>query len=83
MIIAGYRLSNHAVKRLSIRVEIKIEWIERTLRDPLLTKKISMDEWHFYLNIREFNNKILKIVVNPQTRVIVTLYFDRGMKYEN
>ena len=44
---------------------------------------MSNDEWHFYRNIEEFNNKVLKVVVNPQKEIIITVLFDRRMKYED
>ena len=83
MIISGYRLSRHAEKRLQARQEIKVEWIEKAIQNPLFFKEMSNDEWHFYRNIEEFNNKVLKVVVNPQKEIIITVLFDRRMKYED
>ena len=83
MIISGYKLSHHAKRRLHARQEIKIEWIEKTIQNPLFFKEMSSDEWHFYKNIEEFNNKVLKVVVNPKKEIIITVFFDRRIKYED
>ncbi len=84
MLIAGYKLSNHAKERLYLRVEIKTKWIAQALESPLMVKTVSEYEVHYYKDISQYGGRVLKVVVNPVTKVIVTVFFDRRLKrYEN
>lgn len=80
MRLAGYKLSNHARERLALRAEIKMEWIANALEAPLIVKNVSDYEAHFYKAIPQYGNRILKVVVNPLKKLIITAFFDRRMK---
>jgi hypothetical protein len=74
-----YRYSLHAQEVMENR-NIKMEWVERVLSSPSVKKSISKDEIHFYGQIDEYESRCLKAVINPEKKVIVTVYFDRGMR---
>jgi len=59
---------------------LKKQWILLTVESPDKTDFIAADEWHFYRNDERFNNKWLKVVVNPEAKIVITAYFDRKMK---
>jgi len=74
-----YKLSQHA-KTVMVARSIKKEWIERTIKNPSLTVEKSSNEINFFSTIEENENRCLKVVINPITMIIVTLYFDRNMR---
>jgi hypothetical protein len=71
--------SEHLIKRMDER-SIKKQWILSTIESPDKTVVITEDELHCFKKDTDFNNKWLKVVINPQTKIIVTAYFDRKMK---
>ena len=84
MLIAGYKLSNHAKERLALRTEIEIKGIAQALESPIIIKNISKCEAHYYKNIPEYGGRVLKVVVNPLSKIIITVFFDRRIRdYEN
>ena len=75
----NYKLSKHAIDVMSSR-NVKIEWIEFVLENPSLMNKISIIESHYFSIIKENEDRCLKVVVNPNTGIIITAYFDRNMR---
>lgn len=63
----------------SKRINIREEWIRDTVASPSFTREIAMDEKHYFRAIEEFEDRCLKVVVNPLTSVVITAFFDRGM----
>ncbi len=80
MLIAGYKLSNHAKKRLALRVEIETTWIAQALESPLMVKNISEYEAHYYKDIPQYGGRVLKVLVNPSAKLIITVFFDRRIR---
>jgi predicted nucleic acid-binding protein len=74
----SFAFSEHLKKRM-IERQIKKHWILQTIEHPGKSDIIAGDEIHFYKNNSKFDGKWLKVVVNPETKVIVTAYFDRKM----
>jgi len=74
-----YRLSQHAKDVIAYR-DIREGWIEQVLTAPSLTEKIAENEICYFAQIKAYGNRCLKVVCNPQKMLIVTVYFDRGMK---
>jgi hypothetical protein len=74
-----YRYSIHAQEVMENR-NIKAEWVETVLSSPSVKKSVSKDEIHFYGQIDDYEAHCLKVVVNPEKQIIVTTYFDRGMR---
>jgi hypothetical protein len=74
-----YRYSIHAQEVMENR-NIKAEWVETVLSAPSVKKSVSKDEVHFYGQINDYEARCLKVVANPEKKVIVTVYFDRGMR---
>lgn len=76
-----YRLSRHAVAKINDR-KLPEEWIARALQTPLRVEKDSKNPAlrHHLLPIVEFDNRVLRVVINPaeQPWVVITAYFDRG-----
>jgi len=84
MEIKGYKPSRHFLANLSSkRHEIKLEWVERTLEFPDYQETVSREETRLWRRIPEFGNRYLRVVINPITKTIITVFFDRGFKNEN
>ena len=75
----NYTLSKHALDVIENR-GISLEWIEYTINHPTRKDTISPIESHFFSTITQHNNRCLKVVVNMTTFVVITVYFDRGMR---
>lgn len=78
-----YFLSSHAERVIRER-NIQTEWIEETFLYP---DKLELDTYDHQLEhklkiIKEFDNRVLRIIYNKSTEpvVIVTAFFDRRMK---
>ena len=74
-----YKLSKHALDVTSAR-NIKIQWIESVLDNPSLVKNISNKEINYFSKIEDNENRCLKVVFNPITKIVITAYFDRNMR---
>lgn len=78
-----YTLTKHARKVLAER-EIPLEWLERTLNQPVLRQPDPDDESleRRYRPIPEFDGRVLRVVVNPAVAPVrvVSVFFDRSMK---
>ena len=75
----NYKFSKHALERIKER-KIKEEWILETLKNPDEIIEESYTEHRYYKVIKDFGDRILKVVLNPQDNIIITVYFDRGKK---
>lgn len=73
------KLSKHAKDVMENR-NILEEWVYIVLDNPSAKLLITNDEVHFYGIITEYNERCLKVVVNPLRGLIITTYFDRKMK---
>jgi hypothetical protein len=75
--------TGHAVNALRER-EIPREWVERTIRKPLLvTPDIDDPEVErFYLRISENGDRVLRVAVNTTATPwrVVSAFFDRTMR---
>jgi len=74
-----YRLSQHALDVMAAR-EIKEKWIRDTIQYPSLKRVKSSNEVNLFSTIDENGNRCLKVVVNPISMIVVTVYFDRNMR---
>ena len=74
-----WSLSKHA-KEVMHRRDIRETWVYRVIDNPSVNIRVSDRERHYYGAIRERGNRCLKVVVNPLKGLIVTAYFDRGMR---
>ena len=74
-----FKLSIHARDVMKNR-HIKEEWVYRIIENPSLTIQVKNDEVHLYGSINEYNERCLKVVVNPLNNIVITTYFDRKMK---
>ncbi len=74
-----YRLSKHAIDVMAARA-IKKEWVDETVANPSLKIVKSPNEVQFFSTINEYENRCLKVVVNPISMVVITVYFDRNMR---
>ncbi len=79
----NYLLSQHARTVLEERA-IPVEWLERTLRTPELTRSDPVDPTleRRYRRIPEHENRVLRVVVDTTVvpERVVSVYFDRTMK---
>ena len=80
MEVCGYKFTVHALENLKERSYIKLEWVERALREPDRKEPFSPWEVHFIKRITEYGGRYLRVVVNPQRRTVVTYFFDRRLK---
>ncbi len=78
--IAGFSLSQHAEGNLKERSNILLEWVEQTILKPDRTESYSSKEIHYIRQVSEFGDRFLRVVVNPEKKVIVTFFFDRRLK---
>lgn len=74
-----YELTQHALDVITSR-DIKIEWIELVVKFPSIQTIISDVEVHYFKVIEEISHRCLKVVVNPTSMKIITVYFDRNMR---
>jgi len=74
-----YRLSKHALDVVKAR-DIKEKWIKNTIDNPSLKIVKASNEVIFFTMIEENENRCLKVVLNPVSMIIVTVYFDRNMR---
>jgi len=56
------------------------DWVYAILNNPSVTMDIAKDEVHLYGIIDEYNDRCLKVVINPLKNLVITTYFDRKMK---
>ena len=78
-----YQLTQHA-RDVLVEREIPVEWLERVLNSPQRIEPDPDDTEleHSLGRIPEFDNRVLRVVVNKTVRpvVVVTVYFDRAMR---
>ena len=74
-----FKLSVHAKDVMKNRNIIE-DWVYAILNNPSVTMDIAKDEVHLYGIIDEYNNRCLKVVINPLKNLVITTYFDRKMK---
>ncbi|PHS41013.1 MAG: hypothetical protein COB07_03195 [Sulfurovum sp.] len=74
-----FRLSSHAKDVMENR-KIKENWVYEILSNPSTTLDIQENEKHLYGIINEYDNRCLKVVINPLKNLVITVYFDRKMK---
>ena len=79
MIFMDYRLSKHAQDVISAR-SIQVKWINAVFDDPSRIDTISEHETHYFKTIAEHDDRCLKVVFNPTTLIVITVYFDRAMR---
>ena len=74
-----FKLSVHAKDVMENR-NILEDWVYVILNNPSVLIDIAEDEVHLYGTIHEYNDRCLKVVVNPLKYLVITTYFDRKMK---
>jgi len=74
-----YRLSKHAIDVMIAR-SINRDWVEYTIDNPSLKIVKSSNEVQLFSTIETYEKRCLKVVVNPISMVIITVYFDRNMR---
>lgn len=74
-----FKLSAHAKDVMDNR-NIREDWVYAILNDPSVTIDIQEDEMHLYGIVNEYNERCLKVVVNPLKNLVITTYFDRKMQ---
>lgn len=67
--------SEHILKRVKER-GIEESWIVDTIKTPDFVIEVDANETHYFKKIAA-RDKCLKVVLNPQTKVLVTAFFDR------
>ena len=76
-----YIYSKHSLEQIVER-EIDKSWVEDTLSNPDDIIEIDENEVHFIKKIIDYNNRYLRVIVNPKKEpiTIITLFFDRRLK---
>lgn len=74
-----YKLSSHAKDVMEHR-RIKEQWVYSILEEPFVEISIAKNEVHLFGTIQEYNERCLKVVINPLTNRVITTYFDRKMQ---
>jgi len=79
----NFQLTQHAQDVLARR-RILIAWVERVLRAPEMVQPDQTDAEleHRLAQIPEFDNRVLRVIVNRVTNPekVITFYFDRNMR---
>ena len=79
----AYQLSRHAAHVAAER-GIRREWIEQTLAHPQRVEPDAEDAtlFHALAVIEAFEDRVLRVIYNQKHDpwIVVTVYFDRGMK---
>jgi len=79
-----YELTEHARESLRTRPVIRMEWVERVLRQPQRVEADAVDEKleHRLGRIVEYDERVLRVIVKKDTNPlrIITFYFDRRMR---
>lgn len=79
----NYALTEHARKVL-VKRQIPIEWLERALQEPILREPDPNDASpdRRYCPITEFNGRVVRVVVNTSVEPVrvVSVFFDRRMR---
>ncbi len=77
------RLTQHANAAM-VKREIDPEWVNRVMLSPDYVEPDRIDERleHRLGKIKEFGNRVLRVVVNPTLcpPLIITVYFDRSQR---
>ena len=80
----NYELTEHARESLRKRPNIRMEWIERVLRQPDLVEPDRTDPEleHRLGRIQESEGRVLRVIVRKNTTPmrLITFYFDRKMR---
>lgn len=74
-----FTLSAHAKDVMENR-NIREDWVYTILDNPSLIIDIQENEMHLYGVVNEYNERCLKVVVNPLKKLVITTYFDRKMQ---
>jgi len=74
-----FKLSVHAKDVMDNR-NIAEEWVVAVLDNPFVVIEIAKDEIHVYGTVKEYDERCLKVVVNPLKSLVIATYFDRKMK---
>jgi len=59
---------------------INRDWVEYTIDNPSLKIVKASNEVQLFSTIEIYEKRCLKVVVNPISMVVVTVYFDRNMR---
>ncbi|MCK4277648.1 MAG: hypothetical protein KAW82_00460, partial [Desulfurellaceae bacterium] len=69
--------STHAIRYHALPLT---QIIKEAVFNPDMVKTVSDAEVHHFKLIEEFENRFLKVVLNPEKEVIVTFHFDRRLR---
>jgi len=59
---------------------INQDWVKYTVDNPSLKVVKAPNEVQLFSTIEAYEKRCLKVVVNPISMVVITVYFDRNMK---
>ena len=71
--------SKHALD-VMIKRDISKALVFETINNYSLKVNVSNDEEHYYKTIESKEDRCLKVVLNPKTLNVITVYFDRNMR---
>ncbi len=77
----GFKLTKHAKEMLNER-NISEAWIWKALSEVEVKKQGEDKNVHYFKSIPEYGERVLHVVVNPKTSVVITVFFDRKAKRE-
>ena len=75
----NYKLSKHALDVMTAR-GIRKKWVKNTVEAPSLKIIKASNEVNLFSTIQENENRCLKVVLNPISMIVITVYFDRNMR---
>lgn len=82
--MTDYKFTNHAENMLKER-NIQKQWAWSAIGSPDEIEKKEDSTVHYIKKITEFENRFLRVVVNPNTtpKNIITVFFDRRLREKN
>ena len=77
-----FQYSKHLLHDKLLRPELNLtrERIDSVLAAPEREEDKSANERHYLGRVPDFDNRWLRVIVNPTTNIIVTAFFDRGIQ---
>ena len=69
-----------AIRHRPDRVIIRDEWIEQAIRTPIRESVQADGRIRRWVQVREMENRILRVVLLPDGETVHNAFFDRGFK---
>ena len=84
MTLSDYKFTNYFMKEIiRKRPYIKKEWCIRIIENPLKIERQEFNRYRFWGRIKEFDDKISRVITLEDKKTIHNVFPDRSYKNEN